>query len=47
MTSKKLLPIRYCGSSGNASNYVCVVGHLTLVGFIFPKHKHYEYKENQ
>lgn len=46
MTSKKLLPIRYCESSGNASNCVFVVGHLTLVGFIFPKQKHYEYKKN-
>lgn len=45
MTSKKLLPVWYCGSTRKDCNPLCRVGHLTHTGFIFPKYKDYECKE--
>jgi hypothetical protein len=44
MNSEKLLPAWYGGGIGNNCNALCGVGHLTHSGFIFPKHKDYEYK---
>jgi len=37
MTSKKLLPMWYGGGIGNNRNTSVSVGHLSCMGFIFPK----------
>jgi hypothetical protein len=37
MTSKKLLPMWYGGGIGNNRNTSVSVGHLSHMGFIFPK----------
>lgn len=44
MTSKKLLPMWYGGGIGNNRSTSVSVGHLSLMGFIFPKLQSYEYQ---